>query len=254
MWIQSDHLMYTISIIVSGKSERGRGFYRFNNSLLSDSVFNEKVIEILNKDERCSDLSINFDCKKAQIRGLAIKRSSELRKNRDKELNNLYKHASQYEHDPHNHTAQAKQDETLQKIKNIEESIEQCNFYKRCIAEENPEQANINLARLEISKSVHGVECLLSNSSEITDQEEILNLCREYYKDLFTERQVDPFKIDDEYINKIDENDRIKLEQDIVEDEIEKALFQMYKNKSPSTDSLTAEFYMHFWPYIKKYL
>ena len=129
MWIQSDHLMYTISIIVSGKSERGRGFYRFNNSLLSDSVFNEKVIEILNKDERCSDLSINFDCKKAQIRGLAIKRSSELRKNRDKELNNLYKHASQYEHDPHNHTAQAKQDETLQKIKHIEESIEQCNFY-----------------------------------------------------------------------------------------------------------------------------
>ena len=39
-WVFSDHSLYSISLILNGKTQRGRGFWRLNPQLLKDDIFN----------------------------------------------------------------------------------------------------------------------------------------------------------------------------------------------------------------------
>ena len=50
---------------------------------------------------------------------------------------------------------------------------------------------------------------------------------------------------------KLTDKDREKLDQDFNEKELQDALLDLKKNKSPGSDGLTKEFYDHFWDKLK---
>lgn len=50
---------------------------------------------------------------------------------------------------------------------------------------------------------------------------------------------------------KISTQDKLKLESDITEQEIQNAVQQIQDNKSPGLNGITAEFYKKFWYLIK---
>jgi len=52
----------------------------------------------------------------------------------------------------------------------------------------------------------------------------------------------------------VSDNDRMSCDKDISIDELHNALTSMAKNKSPGSDGLTVEFYLHFWQLLKDIL
>ena len=97
-------------------------------------------------------------------------------------------------------------------------------------------------------------------SGEITTkQEEIKEEFREFYRKLYTEEgEPDENKQEEytKYVRKIEEGDREDMEHPFTENEIEVAIKELNKNKSPGPDELTSEFYQTFQgqltPILKK--
>jgi hypothetical protein len=82
--------------------KRGKGFYKFNTSLLLDSTFNEKLQKLIPEkvqSYREQKLSPNllWELIKCDIRGLAIKYSSELRKHENENIKNIEKELNSLE-------------------------------------------------------------------------------------------------------------------------------------------------------------
>ncbi|KAK3083826.1 hypothetical protein FSP39_003749 [Pinctada imbricata] len=83
----------------------------------------------------------------------------------------------------------------------------------------------------------------------------IINEQIKFYKTLFTSEGWDEESAD-YLISKIDkhlsEEDKINLEKTVTEEELEKIIMHLKKNKSPGEDGIIAEFYEIYWQTIKK--
>ena len=82
-----------------------------------------------------------------------------------------------------------------------------------------------------------------------TKQEEIKEEFREFYKKLYTEEGQPNRNKQEEYaryVRKIQEGDREDMEHPFTENEIEVAIKELNKNKSPGPDGLTSEFYQTY--------
>ena len=173
---------YLPLIITNGKSQRGRGLWRFNATLLNHDIFNEHVKSVLAEDEGCHDLSLSFDTKKARIRGFAIQRCSYLKKRKFEALNDLYQKYEKFKVEPGDEQELERYERLKGEINEIEESLEKGDYFKRCRLEEDETLHNIELARMEISNGIHAIECLEHDGIEVTDQEEILEICKNYLR------------------------------------------------------------------------
>jgi hypothetical protein len=82
--LKSDHSIITLEIDKQNV-KRGKGFHKFNTSLLLDSTFKEKLQKLIpEKVQSYKEHNLNpyllWELIKFDIRGLAIKFSSELKK------------------------------------------------------------------------------------------------------------------------------------------------------------------------------
>ena len=98
------------------------------------------------------------------------------------------------------------------------------------------------------------------DQNTITDQKEILDEVRTYYKKLFSNQDKDLQDID---LNDIIKNDNVKrlsevekqsIEGDITIIELGDALKNMNNNKSPGSDGFPADFYKVFWSKLKYFI
>ena len=85
-----------------------------------------------------------------------------------------------------------------------------------------------------------------SEGKKVTDLIEVLEVVQKFYSELFKAEGTDP-NVAGEILEKIDvtlnSEDKCLCDQEIVEDDIEKAISQMVSNKSPGSDGLTSNFY-----------
>ena len=125
---------------------------------------------------------------------------------------------------------------------------------------EEGEQSTKYFFSLEKSNGIrkHMRKLKKHDGSTTTNQDDITNLQREFYKSLYSSHPPDNSLLNEfkpfTTTKKLDNSDREKCEGLITEEECKIVINSTAKNKSPGNDGLPIEFYVHFWNEIKKIL
>ena len=255
----TDHKLITIDI--NGmQTERGPGFWTFNNSFLNDESFCNNIIEIIRQkwDESSytNDLNVRYDFLKFEIKQQSLrygkKKARERRKTEraleekirlldrrliskeitDNELNELEETKSRLNEIE---LYKAKGKFIRSRIKFIEANEKSTAFFFN--------QQKHNLSKKSIDK-------LISRSGAvITKPKEVLEEIKIFYKTLYTSKGVGNGSsfLESMPIPKLSESSKTTCEGRLTIDECFKSLTDMHTNKSPGSDGLTVEFFRRFW-------
>ena len=259
----TDHSIITLTLDLINHP-RGRGHWKFNNSLLTDMTYIRKMKDVI-MDTRNSNQEANdqllWDLIKYKIRQETIRMSSEKKRNVNNKLMALEKTLQSLE---------AERDDTgieQEKIKHTREEIEKIQEEKtkgamiRCKVrwyEEGEKSTKyfLNLEKRNYSKKV--ISRLKDKHNHTLSQpKEINNEIFDFYKKLYSSRTRlnDNLHESEEILSTIEKKltneESNQLEGAISEAEMVEALKTTPNGKSPGSDGLTAEFYKIFWTDIK---
>ena len=267
--IYSDHSIISITIRKEESTSRGKGFWKFNTSLLTDSMYTDRVKrsikDTLDNNMALKDKTLLWDLIKCKIRGLSISYSSFKAKERNKLEKELKENLETLESKLHT------DDTLITEYESIKREYEQIQKYKtqglmvrsRANYIEHGEKNSKYFFNLEKHhQDVKNIKCLVTdNNTILTKPEDILNEEVHFYKKLYTEPNnnndsgtENVFFLNDETLPKISAHDQLFCEADITIEECAKALQQMSNSKSPGSDGFPTEFYKFFWPDIKHIL
>ena len=282
---RSDHAMVHFDIVFTN-FEKGKGFWKFNNSLLKDKLYIDGVKDILlslkqqyalipflpdaikdmNNSEIsfCIDFQLLFEQILLHIRGFTIEYSSRKKRKRierekqiDKELNTL---AS---------TVDICNNEQYILLQNELESIRKeyiKGLFVRTRAKwieegEKPTKYFLSLEKRNyINKTL--TKIIDNNGITITNQMEILNEIKAYYRHFYDNKDSELHNvnldliINKSLVNTLDEEMREELEGEISYIEAVEALKNMKNDKSSGQDGFTSEFLKFFleghWLFLVK--
>ena len=122
---------------------------------------------------------------------------------------------------------------------------------------EKPSKFFLNLENKNfISKHIREIK---TNNKVIHNPEHILEEMRNFYENLFKERdsisiEETTFKDIEEKLLKLNEEDKAEIEAEISLEELKLVVMKSKNNKSPGPDGYTNEFFKLFWPNIKTLL
>jgi exonuclease III len=266
----SDHSIINVNINNS-QSQRGRGYWKFNNSLLHDTIFVKNVKTLLKECERkysyIHDNGLKWDTIKMDVRSFTIpycikkkKCNNKLKAELEKQLLLLQKAIDQdvnidisnFEQTKHELEAIALQEARgvilRSKARWTEDGEKNSKYFL------NLEKRN------SINKTITQLEV---NEKMITNPEDILKAEKDFYENLYKEKLSEHSKtyqkasntfLNQNYIPKISIEQKTLGDAEISEIEILKNLKNMKNNKSPGSDGLTNEFYKFFWTDIKRFV
>lgn len=260
--IKSDHSLISLSFKDNDYQKRGRGFWKFNVQLLRDITYIQKVNECIEssrmtyKDTRNKGLL--WDLIKCEIRGLTISYSSHISKLNKLHENNMNKELTRLEESLGSNPPA----ETIQRYNHLKSEIEKINDIKtRGIAlrakAKYVEEGEKNTAYfLRLEKRNYNNKCIRSlmnnDDNSIHKPDDILKECESYYKELYTEHQLNATdSIKECNFKTINDADKEMCDSKISIEECAQALKQLPNNKSPGSDGFTTEFYKFFWISIK---
>ena len=116
---------------------------------------------------------------------------------------------------------------------------------------EKPSKYFLNLEnKNRINKNISEIK--LSEDKTITSQQSILLELKKFYSSLYQNPNIENPNNNEPILNPktITNNDRIKLDEPISKDELDRALKNMKNNKSPGLDGYSPEFFKVFWPQL----
>ena len=285
---RSDHSAVTIEMKMNS-FKRGKGFWKFNNSLLYDTVFVNKVKDVTKEttleyaalvydftkinDINEMDLQLTvseqtfFDTLLMKIRGMSIPYASHKKKiktdrkmNIEQELLNLQTAYQNKGHDPNIETRICELNEDLENIRKEELKGLITRTKARWIEHgEKPTKYFCGLEKRNyVNKNI--TQLIDSNDKNITAQSQILDTIKVFYQTLYTNKDDNLEDIDLENLFKNFEVQRLKetdmemLDSEIQIQELGSAVRNFKNDKSPGPDGFTAEFYKFFWPDLKYFL
>ena len=268
----SDHSLLMMNLCDSNEQNIGKGFWKFNSSLLNDTEYvnNIKLLiaECKEKYMDIADKRITWELVKMEIRSFTIpfcvkkKRDSlKLEASLNKRYNELYNIMQEG-------SASA---DIQQEFSTVENDIKEIERHKargiilrsKCKWVEEGEKNTSYFLRLEKQNFCNKLISQLSvNDTIITDPKLILEEERRFYENLYNERIVDEDSFSkhcNEFtkqnnIPKLTDEDKAFCDSEIFESEILESLKALKNGKSPGSDGLTAEFYKFFWINIKSLL
>ena len=238
---------------------RGKGCWIFNNTLLKDDSFCNKIREIINLNKKHGDYEKNlfywYETLKNEIKTLSIKYGKQNRRNTHRNKKNLIK---QINHE--RRKLQKYNDYDIGRLVRLEGELNELTLYElrgaalRSKVEwfEEGEKYTKFFLGLEKSRQNKKVIRKLVNDEGVilNDQSDILREQVKFYKNLYQDQPTD-LESQEHIINNVtrtlspDESD--SCERNISASELKSALFSMKSNKSPGQDGLTTEFYKYFW-------
>lgn len=258
----SDHMAIEMKLDLH-KDEKGCGYWKLNNSLLENSEYNDgikmliaKVIseygDMLNKRQfwdlcknKIRKYSIDFSKGSTKENNLQLKVLEEnLKKVYDKivtELNNTEylqeyeKTKLEYELLYHHHM----QGLIIRSKAQWSQEGEKCTKYF------------MNLEKRNVNKKVI-TSLLNSEGVNVTNDDDLIKMQVDYYENLYKTKSITRIEDVNEFMKninvpKLSEENRMKCEGMIDNEECLTALKKMSNNKSPGCDGLTAEFYKVHW-------
>ena len=258
--IMTDHRAFQIAIETC-LSDRGRSFWKFNNSLLNQPEFKKFMTCELNKDinslvQKRPD--IKWEKIKARIKATTLKYSRKQKADDDLLIAQLAEKIHEYE----SRMLLTKEDtsllentktdfnEVLQKKVNGQIFRSKTRWYE--LGEKNTKYF-FNLEKRNYNAKTC-FKLLHENGSETVNQNEILQMRRDYYKKLYAKNNEVRFELINETGITVSEQSRCKQNADITLEEITDALNSMKREKTSGYDGITVEFYIAFWDILKCHL
>ncbi len=260
---KSDHSIVQIEFN-SEIQERGRGFWKFNTSLLHDKDFvdgmNETIQNSINSYAHEND-DFQMELLKYEVTRYSMefsKRRARSKRNildvLDKKIQrlhgSLHKESDQYKIDKINRDLEMTNNEreTI-----ISEKTKGSMFRCKTRWYEYGEKSSkyfFNLEKFNFNKKIMK-STYLSDGTLTRDPNKILKAQNEFYRKLYTSDENVKFNMKNTTGTKISDIDKMTLEMDFTIEELSKALKTMPNNKSPGCDGLPTEFYKFFWSKIK---
>ena len=273
---RSDHSLIGIELCTK-KTERGKGFWKFNSALLKEREYVSLVKNEIRNVVR--DLSYGLDsCTettskqmllevlKLRIRGVTIpycaKRKKKLRENEA----NIESKIQLLERSLIDDKEKDKIFEKIQELKKDLQTIREVKLKgnllraraQKYVDFEKPTKYFFNLEKQNYTNKV--VNKVRTNNGIVSEQQSILKELENFYKNLLQSKHKEnhnqrdnPF-LDKRNIKKLSSFEQSKCEGLITEKEVLNVLKGMKNCKFPGTDGYTAEFYKFFWSDIGKFV
>ncbi len=266
--LKSDHSIISLNISHS-KLQRGRGFWKFNSSLLKDIDYVSNVTDIINRlkieTENALDMQMRWDFIKTEIRSYSVHYSSQ--KNRERK-----KFKAKLEADLATAEADLQVEMTSEKLEfyhTLKDELEKVVELetKGAILRSRTEWAEagekntkyfLNLEKKNaVDKHVYRLE--MPDGTISSDHKLILAEQKRFYENLYSDTAPSGEYDWNEALNdftkggltSLSDAEKIKCEGLISEKECTDALKGMKRGKSPGCDGFTVEFYQFFWQHIK---
>jgi exonuclease III len=268
----SDHSLVYMTMTTTD-STRGKGFWKFNASLLKDDEFDNRIKETINNtilDNTPCSARLLWDITKCNIRRECIAYGCKMKKERNREEKILEARIDQLEgvinQDP---SKEKEREEELQTIRSeldqiIQHKCRGAALRSKCKNYEYGEKASKYFMKMESQQGEkQSIKNILREDGSITsDQTEILEEQYSFYKKLYNKKDEElEGELEEEWnhlfklnSNKVDEDDHPEMVKRIEEEEIRRIIAGSPNDKSPGIDGLSNEFYKHFWEDIKHIL
>lgn len=254
----SDHSFVNLNIDFT-EIERGPGLWIFNNLLLHDEDYVQKISRLIEKEKSCrlfdDEPLIWYDNLKFKIKQLSksyAQNKSRIEKSEYFKLQNEYEKLSSMAVNNVNFDVN-KFEEMKLKLKTYEDKICKGAILrsKAQWAIDGDKSSKYFLQLEKYKQNSNAVKELKTTEGKILKTtDEILEEVHKFYKELYSSTVINKEKANKilEYIfEKVSDEDSENLETDLTLHEIKSSLFGMSKNKSPGPDGLTVEFFCKFF-------
>ena len=258
----SDHSKIDCTLVLNDKTERGKGSWKLNTSLLQEkkvvNKLKEKLVQWSSLQFAFNTVGEWWDDVKERVKQFFIevgKKAAKTKRFKAKKeqakLQRLYTMA----HAGFN---------VAEEIANLKrEMLKRCTEASRGLMtrsrvqhiEQNEKCTRYFFKKLAQPKNI--MEAIRDeNGNEKTTTRDILTVVRNFYVDLYKEEALDSASLETllSRVNKKVNGSNELLEGELTENELFKATKSMQDNKSPGADGLPKEFYVTFWEEIKGYL
>ena len=278
---RSDHSAVEL-VLQLNNQPKGRGIWKFNNSLLKDNVFSEEIKQcikdvkdqyLIRRDENITEedpeaytigSQLLFDMVKISVRGKTIAFASakkrELNKQEsdlDKRIDTLHKlYCEQPTTENLNNLGEAQTELKTLREKKIDGIIMRSKAKWQLDGERNTRYFS-NLEKRHYQEKIMA-KLVDDEGNEKTRLEDIVNEQKKYYQQLYTshnpsmsaETEAKFFNVQNDFYT-LTEEEAQSLEHEISLNDCYNVLKNMKQNKTPGSDGFTVEFYMHFWNDLK---
>ncbi len=268
--IKSDHSIIHFHISTS-HAKRGRGFWKFNPSLLRDLEYIKSVKNIIqdikSETENMADKQVRWDYMKYKIRDFTVRYTSKLYKEKREFKLKLEKDLYEIENDINNGMSESNVEkyhfikEELEKI--AEHETRDAILRSRVKWAEAGEKNTKYFLNLEKRNAVdkHICQLELDDGTLTSDPKHILEEEKAFYQNLYSEHVTET---DSDFtpsshhffdnMKTLTEEEKELCEGPISEKECVIALKEMKNGKSPGTDGFIVDFYKFFWINIKTFV
>ena len=259
--ILSDHSPILLVLKYLPEPSLGSGSWKFNTALLLEPEYvetlKEKLIDWIELYSNMVNENLKWEITKYEIRQFTIKfskRRKRMQHNREIELEARLKVLEEAECHC-NEQNYIEMDDLRAQLKDIE--IEKANgtiIRSRAQWIEQGEKSTAYFFNLEKQNAIRkNIKKLNHEGKEETNQENILQIIKEYYTNIYSHHAVDLANTDlftQPNIPKVSEIDKMSLDRPITLDECASVIKSFALNKSPGNDGLPIEFYLKFWTEI----
>ena len=277
---RSDHCKIGLKIYLD-KSNRGKGIWKLNSELLADTKlmktieegillmvevhactpYNPEFVKLyfIHEISLMTNIDVFWEVLLSHLRGIFISHAAKKKRERCNREQMLIKNIEEMNDLYNLDITDENLEEDLQNMKIELEDLRDFklkgSFVRSRIKEHiEGEKPNKNFLNLEnynfISKNIK--ELLLDDGTKITEPQDILEEMRRFYQSLYNFKLIKPIENSElaefpSYFNKLNEIEKMSLDNQISEDELKGIVFGSGLNKSPGPDGYTNEFYRSLW-------
>ena len=254
--VYTDHRAFYM-LIELNPFERGKGYWKFNNTLLKDQEFLQMMnSELSNIVEDKKNPQEKWEAIKVRIKQKASKYSVQKNQENNLIISQLSEVVNEYES---NLPLTKEQDQLLENSKKEleEKTLEKVYgiiFRSKVRWFEQGEKPTKYFLSLEKAR-YNAKTCfrmLDDNGKELNSSEEILMEQREFYSKLYEQDDFVNFTMTNPCDKKVPDEIRAMQDQQINMGEINEAMKTMRNDRTPGEDGIPVDFYKVFWNFLKK--
>ena len=254
---RTDHSMIKLSLKMMN-FKRGRGVWKFNNTLLHDTTYVTFVKDLLGQETQTiqtyTDKGFAWDYVKMRLRTETMEYTSIKNKEKKKHVDKLLKRLDELDERIPRENSEDLMDERTGISRELEcintEKLQGSIFRSKCDWTEFGEQNNKYFLNLEkYNSSNKSISNIIVEGKDVTDQKLVNTEIKKYYENLYSQNTTDHKKLDEilKDIPKLDKEDMEKTQGQISYKECLKALKGLQNGKTPGIDGITTDFYKFFW-------